>query len=108
LAAAQAAVYGLLLDEGWLKEEEAALVRWATNSATVAPPAHATRAQYKQATAVEALVRVVAGQSVHACPAAWYAHTSKGHRVNRKWLLAAMQRSAVRVSSYMPTQHACS
>eukprot|EP00882_Tetradesmus_deserticola_P002607 GHRQ01002772.1.p1 GENE.GHRQ01002772.1~~GHRQ01002772.1.p1 ORF type:complete len:288 (+),score=87.78 GHRQ01002772.1:235-1098(+) len=54
---AQAAAYQLLVDEpGWLSPQEAALMRWATNSASVAPPSHATRQQYKQATAVEALV----------------------------------------------------
>jgi 23S rRNA maturation mini-RNase III len=62
LAAPQAAVYQLLVSEGWLSDEEASLMRWATNSASVAPPSHATRQQYKQATAVEALVREPAEQ----------------------------------------------
>lgn len=53
---AQAACYQLLIDEGWVTTEEAALMRWATNSSSVAPPPHATRQQYKQATAVETLV----------------------------------------------------
>eukprot|EP00878_Enallax_costatus_P036813 GHUV01041375.1.p2 GENE.GHUV01041375.1~~GHUV01041375.1.p2 ORF type:complete len:202 (+),score=44.64 GHUV01041375.1:506-1111(+) len=53
---AQAACYQLLLHQGWVTDDEAALMRWATNSSSVAPPAHATRQQYKQATAVETLV----------------------------------------------------
>uniref|UniRef100_A0A383V3C2 RNase III domain-containing protein n=1 Tax=Tetradesmus obliquus TaxID=3088 RepID=A0A383V3C2_TETOB len=53
---AQAAVYQLLVNGSWLRAEEASLLRWASNSASVAPPPHASRQQYKQATAVEALV----------------------------------------------------
>ncbi|WIA09907.1 hypothetical protein OEZ85_010121 [Tetradesmus obliquus] len=53
---AQAAVYQLLVGGSWLRAEEASLLRWASNSASVAPPPHASRQQYKQATAVEALV----------------------------------------------------
>jgi 23S rRNA maturation mini-RNase III len=33
-------------------------MRWAANSNVVSPPKHANRQQYKQATALEALVRV--------------------------------------------------
>ena len=39
-----------------LRAEEREVLRWAANSTTNAPPAHATRLQYKRATAVEALV----------------------------------------------------
>jgi hypothetical protein len=39
-----------------LRAEERDVLRWAANSTTNAPPPHATRLQYKQATAVEALV----------------------------------------------------
>jgi hypothetical protein len=37
-------------------------MRWAGNSSSVAPPKHATRQQYKQATALEALVRQEEGR----------------------------------------------
>jgi 23S rRNA maturation mini-RNase III len=53
----QAAVHDLLRADGLLGPEEAAVLRWAANSATVAAPRHATRLQYKKATAVEVLVR---------------------------------------------------
>jgi hypothetical protein len=52
----QATCYNLLLREGWVSAPEASLLRWAANSSSVAPPKHATRQQYKQATALEALV----------------------------------------------------
>jgi hypothetical protein len=39
-----------------LTATEADVLRWAANSTTNSPPSHATRQQYKQATAVEALV----------------------------------------------------
>lgn len=54
----QATCYQLLLSEGWPSSDEASLMRWAANSSSVAPPKHATRQQYKQATALEALVSV--------------------------------------------------
>jgi 23S rRNA maturation mini-RNase III len=53
----QATCYRLLLSEGWPTGAESDLMRWAANSSSVAPPKHATRQQYKQATALEALVR---------------------------------------------------
>eukprot|EP00775_Hariotina_reticulata_P012723 gene12723-12853_t len=36
--------------------QELSLLRWACNSSSVTPPGHATRRQYKQATALEVLV----------------------------------------------------
>jgi len=54
--APQATCFQLLLAEGWPNSDEASLMRWAANSSSVAPPKHATRQQYKQATALEALV----------------------------------------------------
>jgi hypothetical protein len=74
-AAVQAAAYQLLVRGGWLSREEACLVRWATNSASVAPPSHATRQQYKQATAVEALVRA-ASRTHAACVQGLQWHTA--------------------------------
>eukprot|EP00879_Flechtneria_rotunda_P018574 GHRR01019490.1.p1 GENE.GHRR01019490.1~~GHRR01019490.1.p1 ORF type:complete len:218 (+),score=57.67 GHRR01019490.1:224-877(+) len=53
---AQAGCYKLLHDEGCLAASEAALMRWASNNTSVAPPPHATRQEYKHATAVEVLV----------------------------------------------------
>jgi hypothetical protein len=53
----QAACYNLLLAEGWPSADEASLMRWAANSNVVSPPKHASRQLYKQATALEALVR---------------------------------------------------
>jgi hypothetical protein len=50
-------VHDLLRAERWLSPDEAGVLRWAANSATVAAPRHATRLQYKKATAVEVLVR---------------------------------------------------
>lgn len=60
----QSSCYALLMAEGWPSAEEGALMRWAANSSSVAPPKHATRQQYKQATALEALVGV-AGHTKH-------------------------------------------
>ena len=54
---AQARAHALLLAAGWPTKDEAELLRWASNSSAVRPPPHATRQQYKQATALEALVR---------------------------------------------------
>jgi 23S rRNA maturation mini-RNase III len=52
-------VYDLLTSrvQPWVSREEGAVLRWAANSATVSAPPHATRLQYKKATAVEVLVR---------------------------------------------------
>eukprot|EP00879_Flechtneria_rotunda_P014825 GHRR01015489.1.p1 GENE.GHRR01015489.1~~GHRR01015489.1.p1 ORF type:complete len:189 (+),score=52.85 GHRR01015489.1:224-790(+) len=52
----EAGCYKLLHDEGCLAASEAALMRWASNNTSVAPPPHATRQEYKHATAVEVLV----------------------------------------------------
>lgn len=54
---AQARAHELLLAAGWPSQDEAQLLRWASNSTAVRPPPHATRQQYKHATALEALVR---------------------------------------------------
>lgn len=62
--APQSAAYDLLTSRGLrpanvtppLDESDARVLRWAANSATVAAPRHATRLQYKNATAFEVLV----------------------------------------------------
>lgn len=71
----QAACYALLLSEGWPTPEEAEVLRWAANSSSVAPPKHATRQQYKQATALEALV-----STRGVCPAGWVGQHVAGTR----------------------------
>lgn len=53
---AQSSCYELLTAQGWLTPVETDFMRWAANNSTVAPPKQATRLQYKQATALEALV----------------------------------------------------
>jgi 23S rRNA maturation mini-RNase III len=52
----QAQCYQLLQAADWLTSDEVSLLRWGCNSSSVTPPAHATRQQYKQATALEVLV----------------------------------------------------
>jgi hypothetical protein len=59
LCTPQATCYRLLLSEGWARPNEQEVMRWAANSSSVTPPKHATRQQYKQATALEALVRLL-------------------------------------------------
>lgn len=53
----QSSCYELLTAQGWPTPAETDLMRWAANNSTVAPPKQATRLQYKQATALEVLVR---------------------------------------------------
>lgn len=56
----QSLCYLLLLSESWLTPAEVELTRWASNNSTVAPPKQVTRLEYKQATALEVLVRMMA------------------------------------------------
>lgn len=77
----QAAAHDALLLSGWPTPAEVALLRWAANSTSVAAPPHVTKRQYKQATALEVLVRSIltarsrraAAPSCSAVPAAVHA-----------------------------------